>query len=371
VLIAPDKFKGTLSAAEAAEAMAQGVLRVYPEAKVRLLPVADGGEGTLEAALAAGAEEHSARVSGPLQKEVTASWALLQRPGRRTAVIEIARACGLLLVEPSVQTALAAHSYGGGELIAAALDAGASEIVLGIGGSAMTDGGSGALRALGLKVYDDGGAEVPLGGAALLSARWAEDSGLDARLRSATLRIAADVDNPLAGPHGAAHVFGAQKGADATARNLLDEALQHWSELLEEVTGSDVDVPGAGAAGGFPAAFLAFTNARLQRGFDLVAELVGLDEALAEADLVITGEGALDGQSLRGKAPLGVAERAQAQGVPSVVVAGSITVPPQELAARGVASAVSVLDVARTPQDAFAHAAEYVALATQQALEGA
>jgi glycerate 2-kinase len=391
VLIAPDKFKGTLSAAEAAEAMAQGVLRVYPDAKVRLLPVADGGEGTLEAAFAAGAEEHSVRVSGPLQKEVTASWALLQRPGRRTAVIEIARACGLLLVEPSVQTALAAHSYGSGELIAAALDAGASEIVLGIGGSAMTDGGSGALRALGLKVYDDGGAEVPLGGAALLAARWAEDSGLDARLQSATLRIAADVDNPLLGPNGAAHVFGAQKGADATARNLLDEALQHWSELLEEVTGSGVDVPGAGAAGGFPAAFLAFTNARLQRGFDLVAELVGLDEALAEADLVITGEGALDGQSLYGKAPMGVAERAQAREIPVVVVAGSITVPeraqareipvvvvagsitvpPQELAARGVVAAASTLDVARIPQDAFAHPAEYVALATQQALEGA
>jgi len=371
VLVAPDKFKGTLSAAEAAEAMAQGVLRVYPDAKVRLLPVADGGEGTLEAALAAGAEERTERVRGPLEKDVTASWALLERAGRRTAVIEIARACGLLLVEPSVQTALAAHSYGSGQLIAAALAAGASEIVLGLGGSAMTDGGSGALRALGLNVYDDGGAEVPLGGAALLSARWAEDSRLDERLQSAVLRIAADVDNPLTGPEGAAHVFGAQKGADAAARNLLDEALRHWADLLEDVTGSAVDVPGSGAAGGYPAAFLAFTNARLQRGFDLVAELLGLDEALADADLVITGEGALDAQSLRGKAPLGVAELAQAHGVPTVIVAGSITLPPQELARHGIAAAVSVLDVARTPQEAFAHPAEYLALATQQALEGA
>jgi glycerate kinase len=235
----------------------------------------------------------------------------------------------------------------------------------------MTDGGSGALRALGLKVYDDGGAEIPLGGAALISARWAEDSGLDPRLRSATVRIAADVDNPLTGPHGAAHVFGAQKGADAAARNLLDEALRHWAGLLESVTGSDVDVPGAGAAGGFPAAFLAFTDARLQRGFDLVAELVGLDEALADADLVLTGEGGLDGQSLYGKAPMGVAERAQARDLPVVVVAGSITVPPQELAARGVVAAASTLDVARTPQEAFAQPARYVALAAQQALEGA
>ncbi|NKX55137.1 glycerate kinase [Arthrobacter mobilis] len=371
VLIAPDSFKGTLSAAEAASAMAQGVLRVYPEARVRTLPLADGGEGTLDAALAAGAEARTARVSGPLHQEVTATWALLERAGRRTAVIETARASGLMLVEPSVQTALAAHSYGSGQLIAAALDAGAAEIVLGTGGSAMTDGGAGALRALGLKVYDDGGAEVPLGGASLLLARRAEDSGLDARLRSATLRIAADVDSPLAGPGGAAQLSGAGKGADEPARHLLDEALQHWAGLLEAVTGSTVDVSGAGAGGGFPAAFLAFTDARLERGFDLVADLVELDAALADADLVLTGEGTLDDRSLHRKAPLSVAERAQARGIPTVVVAGSITLPAQALAARGIAAAASVLDVARTPQEAFAHPAEYVARATQQALEGA
>ncbi|QTG81859.1 glycerate kinase [Arthrobacter crystallopoietes] len=370
VLVAPDKFKGTLSAAEAAQAMAEGVLRVYPDAEVRTLPVADGGEGTLEAALAAGAQEHTSRVRGPLDREVTASWAMLDRGGIKTAVIETARASGLLLTEPSVQTALAAHSYGSGQLIAAALDAGAEEVVLGIGGSAMTDGGSGALCALGLKIYD-GGAQVPLGGAGLATAHRIDASGLDARLGSVTVRIAADVDNPLHGPEGAAHVFGQQKGADATGRQLLDEGLQRWAELLRQETGAEVNVPGAGAAGGFPAGFLGLTKARLERGFDLVAELTGLDAALDGTDLVITGEGSMDAQSEYGKAPMGIADRAHERGIPAVVVAGKITLTAEQLAAHGVEAAVSLLDLARTPEEAFAQAAKYVTWGTQQALEGA
>lgn len=371
VLIAPDKFKGTLSALEAASAMADGVLRVYPDAHVQLLPVADGGEGTLEAALAAGAAEHSERVVGPLDREVTASWAMLEHQAGKTAVIETARASGLLLTEPSVQSALAAHSYGSGQLIEAALNAGATEIVLGVGGSAMTDGGSGALRALGLKVYHDGGAEVLLGGAALATAQELDATGLDRRLAETVIRVAADVANPLHGPDGAAHAFGGQKGADAASRRLLDEALQRWAQLLLQATGRDVNVAGAGAAGGFPSGFMALAGVRLERGFDVVADLVGLDTAMADADLVLTGEGSLDRQSEFGKAPLGVAGRARSRGIPAVVIAGRISLSPDRLAEHGVHAASSLVEVAGSQEEAMAHAARYVTLATQQALEGA
>jgi len=367
VLIAPDKFKGSLTAEEAAAAMAQGVLSVYPDADVTRVPVADGGEGTLEAALAAGAQERTARVRGPLGREVTAVWAM----DGTTAVLETARSSGLMLVEPSVQTSLAASSFGSGQLITAALDAGAQEIILGIGGSAMTDGGSGALTALGLRILDDGGNPVPPGGAGLAVAAAVDASGLDPRIKDTTIRIAADVTNPLTGHNGAAHIFGGQKGADSSARLLLDEALGNWARLLREATGVDVDVPGAGAAGGFPSAFLAFTDARIEPGFELIADLVGPARALAQADLVLSGEGSIDEQSRYGKAPLEVARLAAERGIPVVLVAGAITLSPKVLAEYGVEAAVSLLDLAQGPADAMARAEFYVARATQAALEGA
>ena len=367
VLIAPDKFKGSLTAEEAAAAMAQGVLSVYPDADVTRVPVADGGEGTLEAALAAGAQERTVRVRGPLGREVTAVWAM----NGTTAVLETARSSGLMLVEPSVQTSLAASSFGSGQLITAALDAGAQEIILGIGGSAMTDGGSGALTALGLRILDDGGNPVPPGGAGLAVAAAVDASGLDPRIKDTTIRIAADVTNPLTGHNGAAHIFGGQKGADSSARLLLDEALGNWARLLREATGVDVDVPGAGAAGGFPSAFLAFTDARIEPGFELIADLVGLAPALAQADLVLSGEGSIDEQSRYGKAPLEVARLAAERGIPVVLVAGAITLSPKVLAEYGVEAAVSLLDLAQGPADAMARAEFYVARATQAALEGA
>lgn len=368
ILIAPDKFKGTLTGAEAAAAMSEGALRVYPDAQVTALPVADGGEGTLEAALAAGFTERINAVVGPILKPVGAAWALA-RDGR-TAVIETAQASGYLLAEPTVENALRAHSYGCGQLIAAALEAGATDIVLGLGGSAMTDAGTGALRALGLKLLDVHGHLVPLGGGSLLDVAALDASELDPRLATVRLRMAVDVDNPLYGPLGAAHVFAAQKGADADAVERLDAGLRHLASLVRTATGVDIDVPGAGAAGGFPAVFPAYARASIERGFDLVAELVGLAEALAGADLVITGEGSLDAQSLAGKAPVGVADAAHARGVPVVMVAGRILVSPQELAAHGVVAAASATDVARSAEAAMADAARYTALATAEALNG-
>jgi glycerate kinase len=372
ILIAPDKFKGSLTAVEAAAAIAEGALRVYPDAVTTQFPVADGGEGTLEAAVAAGYEERINAVVGPILAPIGAAWALRKDgSGATTAVIETAQASGLAHMEPTPENSLRAHSYGCGQLIAAALDAGATEIVLGVGGSAMTDAGSGALRALGLKPLDAAGNVVPLGGGSLADAVSLDVTGLDPRLSAVTFRIAVDVQSPLYGTAGAAHVFGRQKGADDDAVEKLDAGLRNWASLLREATGRDVNVPGAGAAGGFPASFLAFTQATLEGGFALVAALTGLAEKLADADLVITGEGSMDSQSLTGKAPIALAEAARERGIPVVAVAGRILVTPEELAEHGVVAAAQLLDVAPSPQDAISDAGKYLAWATRQVLEGA
>ncbi len=369
ILIAPDKFKGSLTAAEAASAIAEGALRVYPDAVATQFPIADGGEGTLEAAVAAGYEERLNAVVGPVLAPVGAAWAFRKTDG--VAVIETAQASGLAHIEPTRENALRAHSYGCGQLIAAALDAGATEIVLGLGGSAMSDGGSGALRALGLKPLDSAGNVVPLGGGSLADVVSLDVSGLDPRLAAVTFRIAVDVRNPLYGPDGAAHVFGPQKGADDDAVEQLDAGLRNWASVLREVTGRDVNVPGAGAAGGFPASFLGFTNARLEGGFALVAGLTGLAGQLEQADLVITGEGSMDSQSLTGKAPIALADAARELGIPVIVVAGRILVTMEDLAGHGIEAAAQLLDIAASPEDAVANAAGYLTRATTQLLEGA
>ena len=372
ILIAPDKFKGSLTAVEAAAAIAEGALRVYPDAVTTQFPIADGGEGTLEAAVAAGYEERINAVVGPILAPIGAAWALRKdKSGATTAVIETAQASGLAHMEPTPENSLRAHSYGCGQLIAAALDAGATEIVLGLGGSAMSDGGSGALRALGLKPLDAAGNVVPLGGGSLADVVSLDVSGLDPRLSAVQFRIACDVQSPLYGTTGAAHVFGRQKGADDDAIEKLDAGLRNWASLLREATGRDVNVPGAGAAGGFPASFLAFTQATLEGGFALVAALTGLAGKLADADLVITGEGSMDSQSLTGKAPIALAEAARERGIPVVAVAGRILVTPEELAEHGVVAAAQLLDVAPSPQDAISDAGKYLAWATRQVLEGA
>lgn len=364
ILVAPDKFKGTLTGAEAAEAMAAGVRRVLPEADITLQPIADGGEGTLEAVLAAGGVRHETTVRGPLEDSVTAPWALTGS----VAVIETARASGLEFVMPTPGTAGSAHCYGSGELLSAALDAGATEVVLGVGGSAMSDGGSGALRALGARILDAEGVELPLGGLALSRAAVLDLSGLDPRLQDVQLRIAVDVQNPLCGPDGAAHIFGTQKGADADLREALDASLAHWARLLLDTTGVDVQQPGAGAAGGFPSAFLACANASLEPGFDLVADLTGLNSKLAATDLVLTGEGSLDAQSQFGKAPLGLANRAHSRGLPVLAVAGRITLSPPELAANGVVHARSLADTAPSLTAAMNDAGRFTADASEWVL---
>ncbi|MDJ0312169.1 glycerate kinase [Arthrobacter sp. H35-D1] len=368
ILIAPDKFKGTLTGPEAAAAMAEGALRVYPDAVVTALPIADGGEGTVEAAVAAGFSERLDSVVGPILKPVGAVWGF--REDSKVAVIETAQASGYLLSEPTVENSLRAHSYGSGQLVAAALDAGAVEIIIGLGGSAMTDGGTGALRALGLKLHDANGNLVPLGGGSLVDVVSVDTAGLDPRLAAVKVRMAVDVDNPLHGPNGAAHVFGPQKGADAQAVELLDAGLRNLAAVVQSSMGIDINIAGAGAAGGFPSMFVACADATVERGFDLVAALIDLDTHLDDADLVITGEGSLDVQSLSGKGPLGVADAAHERGIPVVVVAGRITVTAEQLAEHGVVSAVSATDVAGSGEAALADAAKYTTLATSEALNG-
>ncbi|WP_248761183.1 glycerate kinase [Pseudarthrobacter sp. SSS035] len=366
VLVAPDKFKGSLSGSEAANAMAAGVKDILPEADLRLLPVADGGEGTLDAVLMRGGIRCRSVVQNPMGEPVAAEWAMCDG----IAVIESALASGLAHVDPTPKSAGDSHSFGTGELILEALNSGATEIVVGLGGSAMTDGGSGALRALGLRVLDIHGKDIPMGGAHLGSGASIVIAGIDPRLRHTPIRLAVDVNNPLHGPDGAAHVFGAQKGADSQVRNDLDAGLRHWSALLRAATGVDVQSPGAGAAGGFPAAFLALTGATLERGFDLVAELLDLQAAIESADLVLTGEGSLDEQSRFGKAPLGVADRSHDRGIPVVAIAGRILLTAEELAGHGVVAFESIQNTAPSLGAGFTEAATYARQATREALSG-
>ncbi|OWL88613.1 glycerate kinase [Halopseudomonas aestusnigri] len=355
LVIAPDSFKESLSARAVAEAIAAGWARVCPDAELLLCPMADGGEGTVDAVLAAtGGERQQTEVSGPLGDPVTANWGLL--PGRR-AVIEMAEASGLHLVEPARRDVLRASSFGTGELIRAALDAGVRRIVLGLGGSATNDGGAGLLCALGLRLLDADGGDLPPGGAALARLRHIDLTGLDTRLAQVEVLVAADVDNPLCGPRGASAVFGPQKGASPAQVDQLDAALGHYADVMASTLGEDLrNLPGVGAAGGLGFAARTVLKAGFRPGIELVAELAGLAEALQGADLVITGEGRLDGQSLHGKTPVGVARLARAAGVPVIALAGSLGEGYQRLYAEGIGAAFSLAPGPLSLEQAMAEA---------------
>ena len=341
IVIAPDSFKESLSAPEVAAAIARGWHQVHPQAEILLRPMADGGEGTVDALLAAtGGERRDCRVRGPLGEPVQAHWGWL---GDGTAVLEMAAASGLHLVPRERRDATLTTSFGTGELIRAALDAGATRIILGLGGSATNDGGAGLLQALGVRFLDADDAELPPGGAALARLARVDVSGLDPRLLQTRLEIAADVDNPLCGLRGASHVFGPQKGASTQQVELLDAALGHYARVVAATLGEDHSrQPGVGAAGGLGFAARAFLHAGFRPGIELVAELCGLAEAVAGADLVITGEGRLDSQSLHGKTPVGVARVARAAGVPVIALAGSLGEGYQALYEAGIDAAFSL-----------------------------
>ncbi|MEU4392215.1 glycerate kinase [Kribbella sp. NPDC023855] len=342
VIVASDKFKGTLGSAEVAAFVGEGVRRVLPDAEVGCVPVADGGDGTLAAVVAAGFELGPVVASGPTGEPVSSGFA--RRGG--TAVVELADVCGLVRLPGGELAPMVASSRGVGEVMAAAIDSGCRRVILGIGGSASTDGGAGLLRALGARVLDARGDEVAEGGAGLLAAEVLDLTGLHSRLQRVEVVVACDVDNPLTGPAGAAATYGHQKGASATQVEQLDAALTHWADLVARTTGRDLrDSPGAGAAGGVGFAAIALLGAELRSGIELVLELVGFEQRVLGADLVVTGEGALDEQTLHGKAVAGVAAAARAAGVPVIAVCGTNRLEAAQLRSAGIGAAYALTDL--------------------------
>ncbi len=356
IVIAPDSFKESLSAPEVAAAIARGWQRVFPAAECLLRPMADGGEGTVDALLAAvGGERRECWVRGPMGEPVRAHWGWL---GEGTAVIEMAAASGLHWVPREQRDARVASSFGTGELIAEALQAGATRIILGLGGSATNDAGAGLLQALGMRFLDDQGRELAAGGAALAALDQLDLSGLDARLLQVQIEVAADVDNPLCGARGASAVFGPQKGATPEQVAELDTALGRFARIAAATLGEDhAEFPGVGAAGGLGFAARAFLKATFLPGIELVAELSGLAEAVQGADLVITGEGRMDAQTLHGKTPVGVARVAQDAGVPVIALAGSLGEDYQALYDAGIEAAFSLAPGPLSLEQAMAAAA--------------
>lgn len=330
VLIAPDKFKGSLPAKEVADAIAAGLRRAVPDVETLECPIADGGDGTVAAAVAAGFDYVPAEATGPTGEHVRTGYARKDT----TAVVELAAVSGLSMM--SELAPLTANTLGVGELIARALDDGCTKIVLGLGGSASTDGGAGLARGMGARLLDASGDEIPLGGKALL-----ELASIDlSDLRRAEIVVASDVDNPLLGEHGAAAIYGPQKGATPEDVALLDRALKHFADIVG--TGL-VDAPGAGAAGGTGFAALAILGATFRPGIDVVLDMTGFADKLPGADLVITGEGSFDEQTLHGKGPAGIA--AQAPGIPVVAMAGRIALPLETLKQHGFSAGYGLTDI--------------------------
>ncbi|WP_423731963.1 glycerate kinase [Hafnia paralvei] len=360
IVIAPDSFKESLSAMQVAEAIEQGFSEIFPQAEYIKLPMADGGEGTVESMVAAtGGERVHVNVTGPLGQPVNGFFGWMG--DGETAVIEMAAASGLHLVAHEQRNPLITTSFGTGELILAALNHGARKIILGIGGSATNDGGAGMMQALGAHFHDIDGKELHVGGAALAQLASVDLSQLDARLAQTDILVACDVDNPLCGAKGASAVFGPQKGATPERVKQLDAALQHYGEKIELATGKSVlNVAGAGAAGGMGAALFGLLNARLQPGIEIVTEALKLADAVQGADLVITGEGRIDSQTVHGKTPVGVARVAKRYDIPVIAIAGGMTPDYSVVHQHGLDAVFSVLNRIQTLPEALEGARENV-----------
>ncbi|BBL25597.1 glycerate kinase [Comamonas terrigena] len=356
IVIAPDSYKESLSALEVATQIERGFQEIFPDAQYVKVPMADGGEGTVQAMVEATQGRHiEVEVTAPLGERVTGFYGLTG--DGRTAMIEMAAASGLALVPPARRDPRVTTSYGTGELITAALDAGARHLILGIGGSATNDGGAGMLQALGVQLLDAQGLQLGRGGAPLAQLDRIDASGLDVRLAECTIEVACDVDNPLTGPRGASAIFGPQKGATPEVVQQLDANLQHFARIILRDVGADVDaVAGAGAAGGMGAAMLAFLKGQLRPGCEIIAKAVGLEAAVKDADLVVTGEGRIDQQTIFGKTPFGVATVAKQFGKPVVGIAGGLGTNAHVVHDHGIDAIFSVLSRICTIEDALAEA---------------
>ncbi|MBG9588598.1 glycerate kinase [Cytobacillus firmus] len=360
IVIAPDSFKESLSALEAANAIERGFKAIFPHAQYKKMPMADGGEGTVQSlADATDGRIIECTVTGPLGEPVQSFFGLMG--DGKTAVIEMAAASGLHLVSPEKRNPLLTSTRGTGELITAAVDTGVQHIIIGIGGSATNDAGAGMIQALGGKLYDKTGREIGPGGGALAELSAIDMSNLDPRLRDVHIEVACDVDNPLTGPRGASAIFGPQKGATPEMVQLLDRNLGHFADIVEQALGKPFrDIEGAGAAGGIGGSLLAFLNADLKRGIDIVLDAVNFVEEVKGADLVITGEGRIDSQTIYGKTPIGVAKAAKKHGIPVIGLAGSISDDSQIVHDHGIDALFSIVPGVITLPDAFEKAALYM-----------
>lgn len=367
VIVAPDSFKGSLSSVEAAEAIRSGVFRAAPDAHVTIVPMADGGEGTVDAVLAAaGGERVTVTVAGPLGEPVEAAYGLLS--DGRTAVIEMAAASGLPLLSAEARDPMAATTYGTGQLLRDALERGAKRIMIGLGGSATNDGGMGMAQALGVRFLDPNGREMSGYGCGRLLADIGsiDTAGIDPRLASAEVTILSDVTNPLCGPDGASAVYGPQKGATPELVERLDAGLAHYAARIAAHNGRLVrDVPGAGAAGGLGAGLLAFCKAELKPGIRVIMELAGFEHAAAGARLVLTGEGRTDGQTAFGKVPAGIAEAASRSGIPVVCLSGGLGEGSDALYEHGIAALFSIANRPMTLEEAMRDAGTLLAEAAE------
>jgi glycerate kinase len=342
IVVAPDSFKGSLTAVEVADAIGQGVREIFPEAEIVKIPMADGGEGTVQCLVnVTGGEILKEKVIGPLGGEVLAHYGILR--DKKTAIIEMAEASGLTLVPENKRNPLITTTYGTGQLIKAALEQGCRKMVIGIGGSATNDGGAGMVQALGAKLLDKEEKEIGFGGRELKKIYRIDISYLDNRVSDTKVLIASDVSNPLCGPKGASRIYGPQKGATPEIIEELDKSLAHFTEVIKRDLNKDVkNVPGAGAAGGLGASLMAFLDAELRPGIEIMIEIVKLEQAIKDADLVITGEGKIDSQTIYGKVPIGVAKIAKKYNIPVIAVAAIIGDDAEIVRQYGISSLISV-----------------------------
>lgn len=370
IVVAPQSLKGSLEASAVGEAIATGIRRVLPDADIRIIPVADGGEGTVRALVdATGGHLISVTVTGPLGEPVPAQYGILGGDGPRTAVLEMASASGLPLVPPERRDPRITTTFGTGQLLRAALDAGAVRVILGIGGSATNDGGAGMAQALGYRLLDADGEELAPGGAALARLAHIDATHRDPRLADIHVRVACDVSNPLCGPTGASAVYGPQKGATSEMVTELDAALAHYASVLQRDLGADVAaVPGAGAAGGLGAGLLALMHAELVPGARVVFDALDFARKVAGADLVFTAEGQLDSQTAYGKAPGAVAAAAREAGARTIALTGGLRADDAELAALGIDAVVPIPDGPMSLETAMGDARRLVITAASRAL---
>ena len=368
IVVAPQAFKGSLSATEVGNSMIKGIENVIENSTNLLVPVADGGDGTLETLVESSQGKiNSIKVTGPLGEQQNSAWGALGK--NKTAIIEMARSSGLALVPINKLNPLISTTYGLGEVILDALDQGYRDFIIGIGGSATNDAGAGMAQALGAKLLDSNGNELPFGGESLSKLNSINIDGIDTRIKESNFAIACDVNNPLTGPEGASAIYGPQKGATPEMVNTLDQALTNFAKIVEKDLGIKINnVEGSGAAGGLGGGLIAFLNGKLRKGVDIVLDFVDIDKALINTNLVITGEGQLDFQTIYNKAPIGVAKRAKHLGIPVIAISGSLGENFSVVHEHGIDAASSIVSKPMTLEEASKNAPELISTATEQAL---